>query len=81
MQRPEGTYCSDPDAKFTVSSASKEDGCGIQGYYTNEIHAHQMRRWCASRGHTSISVDRYDPKAPNQPGIHPLVKAMMRGYT
>lgn len=81
MYRPPGTHCRDPDAKFTVSSASKEDGCGIQGYFTSEIQAHHMRLWCAGRGHTNISVDPYDPKAPNQPGIHPLVEAMMRGYT
>lgn len=77
--RPDSTYFSDPAACFTVSSMS-ENGCGIQGYYTNEWAANAMRRWCIENGHTHVSVDPYDPKAPTRVGMHPLVRAALLGY-
>jgi hypothetical protein len=75
----ESTYYSDPEAKFTVSSLGA-DSCGIQGYFTSEFDAHRVARHYRLRGHSNVSVDPYDPKAPAGPGIHPLFKAGMSGY-
>jgi len=74
----ESTYCSDPDAKFTVSSLGPSSG-GIDGYFKNEFDAHRVAAYYRKLGHRNVSVEGYDPKAEVTPGMHHLVAAFSLG--
>jgi hypothetical protein len=74
----ESTYCSDPEAKFTVSSLGPDTG-GIDGYYTNEFDAHRVATYYRARGHRNVAVEEYDPKAEVKPGMHHLFAASVIG--
>lgn len=74
------TYCSDPNAKFTVESLGP-DSAGIQGYFTNEFDANRVANFYKEMGHVQVSIKPYDPKAKPRYGIHPLVVAHMEGYS
>lgn len=75
---PSSTYCSDPNACFTVESMH-ETCSGIWGYYTNEFDAAAVAKYLKQNNHTHVSVKAYDPKNPPT-GIHPLVEAKLKGY-
>ena len=66
------TYCSNPLATHTVSSIGKRSA-GIDGYYTNEFDAQRVAKYLRNRGHTSVSVAKYNPAAA-MAGMYPLVK-------
>lgn len=72
------TYCSDPEAKFTVSSLGPDSG-GIDGYFTSELDAHRVAAYYRKCGHRNVSVDIYDPTAEVKPGMHNLVTAFIKG--
>jgi hypothetical protein len=72
----ESTYCSDPNACFTVSSIG-EDSAGIQGYFVNEFDAHRVAAYYKKQGHQQVTVDPYDPTATERTGIHELVMQFM----
>lgn len=74
----ESTFCSDPDAKFTVSSLGPHSG-GIDGYFKNELDAHRVAAYYRGLGHRNVSVEGYDPTAKVTPGIHHLVTAFNLG--
>jgi hypothetical protein len=74
----ESTYCSDPAAKFTVSSLGPDSG-GIDGYFANEFDAQRVAAYYRKRGHRNVSVETYDPAAEVKPGMHHLVTAFSLG--
>jgi hypothetical protein len=74
----ESTYCSDPDAKFTVSSLGPQSG-GIDGYFKNAFDAHRVAAYYRQIGHRNVSVEGYDPTAEVRPGMHDLVNAFTLG--
>jgi hypothetical protein len=78
---PRGTYCSDTNAKYTVSTMGGPHGSGIFGYYSNEFDAHRVKRWLLNNGATTVVVEDYDPEAPLQPGMHAFVELSLKGYS
>lgn len=74
----ESTYCSDPEAKFTVSSLGPQSS-GIDGYFKSEFDAHRVAAYYRRQGHRHVSVEGYDPTAEVKPGLHHLVAAFTVG--
>ena len=74
----ESTYCSDPEARFTVSSLGPHSS-GIDGYFTNEFDAHRVAAYYTKQGHRHVSAEGYDPTAEVVPSVHHLVSAFNAG--
>ena len=78
---PVSTFCSDPNATYTVSAKSKQFGNGIFGYYKNEFDAYRVWKWLRVHGATDVVVEAYDPRAPVIPGMHPYVEQSLGEYS
>jgi hypothetical protein len=74
------TYCSDPDATHTVSTADPHFGYGIFGYYTCEMDAFRVRKYLLKNHCRLVRVEDYNPSAEVEGGINPLVDAHINGY-